>query len=126
MAQLAASTPPQTRTAPASWARLGRSASTAAARPRAATGWSSNSSEDTAAGSLGSDAVMNSHPTVWLVNESSSSHLSDGHGTSRRKPPNTRPSSSDPSAAVAVTSTSGPAICGVPAEVWRKMSRKAV
>ena len=91
----------------------------------AATGWSSSSSEDTAAGSPGSDDVMSSHPTVWLVIESSSSHRSDGHGTSSRRPPKARPSSRDPSAAPAVASASGPATCGAPAEVWRRMSRNA-
>ncbi len=77
---LTQSTPALTTTAPATWTRLGRSPSTAAARSIAAAGWSSSVSEEMAAGSLGSDEVISSHPIVWLVSDSSSSHEKDGHG----------------------------------------------
>jgi hypothetical protein len=57
-----------TSTAPASWSTVGRSLSTTAASKIEAAGWSSNSSDDSAAGSRGSDEVISSHPAVWLVN----------------------------------------------------------
>ena len=115
----------QTTTAPAIWTRLGRSLSTIAARSIAAAGWSSSVSEEMAAGSRGSEEVISSQPIVWLLSESSSSHPNDGHGSCSCRPPNTRPSSSEPAAAPTVASASGPATCGVPAEVRRKMSRNA-
>ena len=109
----------QTKTAPASCSGLGRSLSTTAASRIEAAGWSSNSSDDSAAGSRGSDEVISSHPAVWLVRASSSSQPKVCQPMFSCQPPNTRPSAAAPAVAPRVTSASGPATCGVAAEVWR-------
>src|SRR5450432_301569 len=124
-ARLTASAPQQTSKAPASWIAVGCSPRMTAASSIEAAGWRSSSSEDTAAGSLGSDEVISSQPMVWLVTDSSSSHQKDGQPISNCRPPNASPSSSEPSAAPAVASASGPATCGVPVEVRRRVSRNA-
>src|ERR1035437_10531437 len=59
-ARLTASAPQQTSNAPASWIAVGCSPSTTAASSIEAAGWSSSSSEDTAAGTLGSDEGIRS------------------------------------------------------------------
>src|SRR5580693_4445696 len=121
--RLIASTPVQTTTAPAIWIRVGCSASTRYASSIAAAGCSSRISDAIAAGSLGSEEVISSQPSVWLSSASSSSHPNDGQPIRSCRPPKTRPSSSAPSAAPAVTSESGPATCGVLADDRRRISR---
>jgi hypothetical protein len=92
-----------TSTAPASWSAVGRSLSTTAASRIEAAGWSSNSSDDSAAGSRGSDEVIRSHPAVWLVMANSSSQPNDGQLMPSCQPPNSRPSIAAPAAHLRVT-----------------------
>ena len=91
---------------------MGRSDSTSAASPSAATGCSSSMSEEIARGSRGSDEVMNIQPIVWLVTARSSSQPSDRRGGARSSVPKTAPRMSEPTAALAVASSKRPGDVG--------------
>jgi len=86
-------------------------------------GWSSSISEDTTAGSRGSDAVMSSQPAVWLSSASMASQPMAGQSGCRVRPPKTRPNASDAIAVPADASATGPAMCAVPADERRRISR---
>ena len=78
-----------------------------AARASEAAGCSSSISEDTAAGSRGSDEVISSQPAVWLSRASTASQPMAGQSGCRPRPPKTSPKASAATAAPRVASATG-------------------
>lgn len=95
-----------------------------AANPTDPIGCSVSSTELTAAGSRGSDAAINSHPTTWELSARMSSQPALGQLGTSRASPITTPASTQMTAETRVASNSGPASLRKSDPPWRSSSRK--